>query len=92
MHDCDLWPGLPLCQVGKKNVQKVSYQYYYSVARLIIVTFHDKTMHIVLTTDFELRSPLPTTTFELLPLFSSKKIYAKQGNSQSSNLMLIKVD
>ena len=30
------------------------------------VTFHDKTMHITLTTDFELRLPLPTTTFELL--------------------------
>ena len=32
------------------------------------VTFHDKTMHIVPTTDFELRPPLPTTTFEWLLL------------------------
>ena len=32
------------------------------------VTFHDKTKHNALTTDFELRSPLPTTTFELLLL------------------------
>ena len=30
------------------------------------MTFHDKTMHIVPTTDFGLRPPLPTITFELL--------------------------
>ena len=29
------------------------------------VTFHDKTMHIMPTTDSELRPPLPTTIFEL---------------------------
>ncbi len=34
----------------------------------IYVTFHDKTKHNALTTDFELRPPLPTTTFELLLL------------------------
>ena len=32
------------------------------------VTFHDKTNHIALTIDFQLRPPLPTTTFELLLL------------------------
>ena len=32
------------------------------------VTLHEKTMHNALTTDFELRPPLPTTTFELLIL------------------------
>ena len=32
------------------------------------VTFHDKTKHNALTTDFELRPQLPTTTFELLLL------------------------
>ena len=32
------------------------------------VTLHDETQHNVLTTNFELRSPLPTTTFELLLL------------------------
>ena len=30
------------------------------------VTFHDETKHIALTTDFELRLPLPTAAFELL--------------------------
>ena len=34
----------------------------------LIVTFHDKTMHNALTTDYELRPPLPTITFELLLL------------------------
>ena len=32
------------------------------------VTLHEKTKHIALTINFELRLPLPTTTFELLIL------------------------
>ena len=39
------------------------------IARASInVTLHDKTKHDALTTDFELRPPLPTITFELLLL------------------------
>ena len=34
--------------------------------RVIIVTVHEKTMHNALKKIFELRPPLPTTTFELL--------------------------
>ena len=41
------------------------------------VTVHDKTMHIAPTTDFELRPPLPTTTFELSLSRVVMKIWAK---------------
>ena len=43
----------------------------YSIATLkvlLYVTLHEKTKHNTLITDFELRLPLPTTTFELLIL------------------------
>ena len=50
---------LKVCQIFRGK--------YFPAARIFYsiynVTFHDKTMHSALTTDFELRPPLTTTTF-----------------------------
>ena len=47
---------------------KYTLEHYIPLSKQHIVTFHDKTMHIALIANFELRSPLPTATFELLSL------------------------
>ena len=57
-----------------------------SLYGLLHVTLHEKTMHIALTTDFELRPPLPTTTFKLLILQKFEVSSPRRFRDMSQNV------
>ena len=62
------WAAALTCASGKMIGLSISLSAQKNYQIWTFVTFHDKTMHNALTTDLELRPPLPTTTFELLLL------------------------